>query len=69
MHADIVELREFYASTLGHLAERSIGMALTPLWAKLPGERLVGLGYALPWTASRPTPSAPLPSCRPEWAR
>jgi SAM-dependent methyltransferase len=49
MHADIVELREFYASTLGHLAERSIGMALTPLWAKLPGERLVGLGYALPW--------------------
>jgi SAM-dependent methyltransferase len=49
MHADIVELREFYASTLGHLAERSIGMALTPLWAKLPQERLVGLGYALPW--------------------
>ena len=49
MHADIVELREFYASTLGHLAERSIGMALTPLWSKLPGERLVGLGYALPW--------------------
>jgi SAM-dependent methyltransferase len=49
MHADIVELREFYASTLGHLAERSIGMALTPLWTKLPQERLVGLGYALPW--------------------
>jgi SAM-dependent methyltransferase len=49
MHADIVELREFYASTLGHLAERSIGMALSPLWAKLPQERLVGLGYALPW--------------------
>lgn len=49
MHADIVELREFYASTLGHLAERSIGMALTPLWVKLPQERLVGLGYVLPW--------------------
>lgn len=49
MHADIVELREFYSSTLGHLAERSIGMALKPLWPSIPSERLVGLGYAVPW--------------------
>ena len=49
MHADIVELREFYASTLGHLAELSIADALKPLWASLPNERLVGLGYAVPW--------------------
>ena len=49
MHADIVELREFYASTLGHLAELSIADALKPLWQSLPNERLVGLGYAVPW--------------------
>ncbi|MGB8816924.1 MAG: methyltransferase domain-containing protein [Rhizobiaceae bacterium] len=49
MHADIIELREFYATTLGHLAERSIFAALKPLWPKLPSERLVGLGYAVPW--------------------
>lgn len=49
MHADIVDLRSFYASVLGRLAERSIAMALTPLWTPIPNERLVGLGYALPW--------------------
>lgn len=49
MHADIIELREFYATTLGHLAERSIAAALKPLWAPMPSERLVGLGYAVPW--------------------
>jgi SAM-dependent methyltransferase len=49
MHLDIIDLRTFYASTLGHLAERSITMALAPMWPKLPGERLVGLGYAVPY--------------------
>lgn len=49
MHSDIVDLRSFYASTLGRLAERSIAMALSSVWASLPNERLVGLGYALPW--------------------
>jgi SAM-dependent methyltransferase len=49
MHADIIELREFYASTLGHLAERSIGMALKSLWHPIPSERLIGLGYVVPW--------------------
>ncbi len=49
MHADIVELREFYGSTLGHLAELSIGAALKLVWPQIPSERLVGLGYALPW--------------------
>ncbi|MBB2972586.1 SAM-dependent methyltransferase [Mesorhizobium sp. RMAD-H1] len=49
MHLDIIEFRSFYASSLGHLAERSIVMALSPLWAKLPEERLVGIGYTLPY--------------------
>lgn len=49
MHADIIDLRTFYASTLGRLAERSIAMALAPVWARLPNERLIGLGYAIPW--------------------
>ena len=34
---------------LGRLAERSITMALSSVWANLPNERLVGLGYTLPW--------------------
>ena len=49
MNSDIVDLRSFYASTLGRLAERSIAMALAPIWTNLPNERLVGLGYAVPW--------------------
>ena len=49
MNSDIVDLRSFYASLLGRLAERAITMALSAMWAKLPNERLVGMGYALPW--------------------
>lgn len=49
MYCDIVDLRNFYGSVLGRLAERSIAMALTSVWAKLANERLVGLGYAVPW--------------------
>ena len=49
MHCDIVDLRSFYASVLGRFAERSIAMALSAIWPKLPNERLVGLGYAIPW--------------------
>lgn len=49
MLSDIIDLRSFYSSTLGRLAKRSIAMALSSIWAKLPNERLVGLGYTLPW--------------------
>ena len=49
MNSDIVDLRAFYASLLGRLAERSIAAALTTVWANLPNERLVGMGYSLPW--------------------
>lgn len=49
MHADIVDLRQFYHSELGRLAEQSITMALSSIWARLPEERLVGLGYAVPY--------------------
>ena len=49
MLSDIVDLRSFYASTLGRLAERSIAMGLAAIWAPQPNERLVGLGYTLPW--------------------
>jgi len=46
---DIVDLRNFYASLLGRLAERSIAMALSSVWSNLQNERLLGLGYAVPW--------------------
>ena len=49
MHTDIVDLRQFYHSELGRLAEQSIAMALSSIWARMPEERLVGLGYAVPY--------------------
>ncbi|MGO4841394.1 SAM-dependent methyltransferase, partial [Rhizobiaceae sp. 2RAB30] len=49
MNSDIVDLRSFYASALGRLAEQSIAAALSAIWDSSPGERLVGLGYTLPW--------------------
>lgn len=49
MYADIVDLRQFYHSDLGRVAEQSIAMALSSLWARLPEERLVGLGYCIPY--------------------
>jgi SAM-dependent methyltransferase len=49
MHSDIVDLRQFYHSPLGRLTEASISAALETLWPRLPDERLLGLGYALPY--------------------
>jgi len=49
MHADIVDLRAFYTTMTGRLAERSIAAALSSLWTPIAGERLVGFGYCLPW--------------------
>lgn len=49
MRIDAHELRRFYASPLGRAAGASIGVGLSRIWRPLPNERLVGLGYALPW--------------------
>ncbi|WP_188911410.1 class I SAM-dependent methyltransferase [Aureimonas endophytica] len=49
MNADILELREFYASRLGRAAERAITAALASLWRPIHEERLVGIGYAVPF--------------------
>ncbi|MEC5291430.1 class I SAM-dependent methyltransferase [Aurantimonas sp. C2-6-R+9] len=48
-NADIVDLRDFYASPLGLAAARAVSLALTPLWRPISDERLVGLGYAVPY--------------------
>lgn len=49
MNIDIVVLRSFYASLLGRLAERSLSASVAEIWSRSAGERVVGLGYALPW--------------------
>ncbi|GHC76353.1 methyltransferase domain-containing protein [Limoniibacter endophyticus] len=49
MTEDIVELRRFYDSSLGARASRSIHAALSSLWEPMSEERLMGLGYTMPW--------------------
>lgn len=49
MNADIVDLRDFYASGLGIAAERAVAASLMQMWRAIPEERLLGLGYTLPY--------------------
>ncbi len=49
MSTDVVDLRSFYASPLGHVARRFIGRAVLRLWDNVAGARLVGIGYAVPY--------------------
>lgn len=49
MSTDVVDLRSFYASPLGHVARRFIGRSIINFWNDVSGTRLVGIGYAVPY--------------------
>ena len=49
MHLDVVDLREFYESRLGQVAQRLIRKQLRELWPTMSGLSLLGLGYATPF--------------------
>src|SRR5690606_1351548 len=48
-HAHADDLRQLHHSHLRRLDDHSHAMARASLWARLPDERLVGLGYAVPY--------------------
>lgn len=49
MSTDVVDLRSFYASPLGHVARRFVGRSIVNFWDDVSGARLVGIGYAVPY--------------------
>ena len=49
MHSDVVDLRDFYATSVGQVARRMLRRRLRMLWPNLAGMRLLGLGYATPF--------------------
>lgn len=49
MAMDVVDLRAFYASPIGHVARRFIGEAVLRFWPHCQRQRLIGLGYATPY--------------------
>ena len=51
MSIDVVDLRDFYAESLGHMTGRLLGARVRALWPDTRGLRVAGLGYAGPLLA------------------
>ena len=49
MILDVVDLRDFYASSLGGISRRMIRRQVRALWPNLRGQRVMGFGYATPY--------------------
>jgi SAM-dependent methyltransferase len=49
MYRDVVDLREFYRSSLGQVALRLLRQRIREFWPDLTGQRLLGVGYAPPY--------------------
>ena len=49
MYLDVVDLRTFYSERLGVIARRLIGLRLRQHWPSVAGERVLGVGYAIPY--------------------
>ena len=49
MWNDVVDLRDFYASSLGTAAQRIIGRRIRDIWPNTKGTNVLGLGYATPF--------------------
>jgi SAM-dependent methyltransferase len=51
MRPDVVDLQAFYGSRQGQLVRRLVGRQIRTFWPDLRGQRLLGLGYAVPFLA------------------
>lgn len=49
MWTDVVDLRDFYATSLGQVASRMLRRRIRLIWPDLSGQRVLGLGYATPY--------------------
>ncbi len=49
MYTDIVDLREFYESSLGQVARRMIRRRIRQIWPDVRGQIMVGVGYTTPF--------------------
>jgi SAM-dependent methyltransferase len=52
MWSDVVDLRDFYDTSLGQMACRLIRRQLRELWPDVAGQRVLGLGFATPYLRS-----------------
>ncbi|CAA7611572.1 conserved hypothetical protein [Candidatus Terasakiella magnetica] len=49
MWTDVVDLRDFYGTSLGQMAQRLIRRRLRQFWPDTSGMRVLGLGFATPY--------------------
>lgn len=49
MWTDAVDLRDFYASSLGRVARRMIARSIRLMWPDVRGSSILGLGFAAPF--------------------
>ncbi|MBI5165266.1 MAG: class I SAM-dependent methyltransferase [Magnetospirillum sp.] len=49
MWTDVVDLRDFYDTSLGQVARRMIRRQLRQMWPNVAGLRVLGLGFATPY--------------------
>ena len=49
MWTDVLDLNEFYSSTLGQMTVRLLRARLREVWPNVRGETVLGLGYATPF--------------------
>ena len=52
MPPDVVDLRSFYASPLGRVAQRFIERTIRELWPHCNGQTVLGIGYATPYLST-----------------
>jgi SAM-dependent methyltransferase len=48
MATDVIDLRDFYASPLGHIVKNDLERLVNSLWPSKTGQVVVGIGYATP---------------------
>jgi SAM-dependent methyltransferase len=49
MYADVVDLRDFYATRLGQVVRRMVRRRIRLMWPDVHGMRVMGMGYAAPY--------------------
>ena len=49
MWSDVIDLRDFYQTSLGRVARRMIRRRVRSIWPNLAGQTLLGLGFATPY--------------------
>ncbi len=75
MWTDVLDLNDFYRSTLGQMTVRLLRARLREMWPNVRGERVLGLGYATPFLrpfmeeAERTVAFMPAPQGVTRWPR